>query len=223
MSTSSQVECIISQHPWLENDCLFFDIILPANTHLEVDDIVTNIRQGTQFADVMLYEKAIEPIGESKNGFECVLGVAKKLGLEQKVTEGLTTADIQQKIFGYMGLEKLFIWEEFKEKKYCLYNTAEDWEKDVPGFRKFHDGPEKNGLGTPSKKLEFYSERLAKYFPNGKERPPSPQWIQKERDARRASLQSPGREISADSHVQPWALECIPSATTSLGRAKRQP
>jgi len=34
-------------------------------------------------------------------------------------------------------------------------------------------------LPTPSKKLEFYSERLAKNFPDDKERPPSPQWIEK--------------------------------------------
>ena len=142
------MECIISQHPWLENDVIFSDIILPANTHMEVDDINTNIRMGAQFADVMLCEKAIEPIGESKSDFECVLEVAKKLGLEQQVTEGLTTADIQQKIFGYMGLEKFITWEEFKEKKYYLYNTAEDWEKDVPGFRKFHDDPEKHGAGN---------------------------------------------------------------------------
>ena len=179
MSTSSQVECIISQHPWLENDCLFSDIILPANTHMEVDDIVTNIRQGTQFADVMLCEKAVEPIGESKSDFEIVYEVAKKLGLEEKLTEGLTTLDLQKKIFGYMGLEKYMTWEEFEEKKYYLYQVAEDWEQDTPGMRKFYEDPVKNPIGTPSKKLEFYSERLAKYLPDDMERPPSPQWIEK--------------------------------------------
>jgi trimethylamine-N-oxide reductase (cytochrome c) len=179
LSTSSQVECIISQHPWLENDCLFSDIILPANTHMEVDDIVTNIRQGTQFADVMLCEKAVEPIGESKSDFEIVCEVAKKLGLEEKLSEGLTTLDLQKKIFGYMGLEKYMTWEEFEEKKYYLYQVAEDWEQDTPGMRKFYEDPVKNPIGTPSKKLEFYSERLAKHFPDDKERPPSPQWVEK--------------------------------------------
>ena len=76
-----QVECIVAQHPWLENDCLFSDIILPANTHMEVDDIVTNVRQGGQFADVMLCEKAVEPVGESKSDYEIVDEIAKKLGL----------------------------------------------------------------------------------------------------------------------------------------------
>ena len=151
LSTSSQVECIISQHPWLENDCLFSDIILPANTHMEVDDIVTNIRQGTQFADVMLCEKAVEPIGESKSDYEIVYEIAKKLGLEEKLSEGLTTLDLQKKIFGYMGLEKYMTWEEFEEKKYYLYQVAEDWENDPPGMRKFYDDPEKIRSGHPQR------------------------------------------------------------------------
>ncbi len=44
---------------------------------------------------------------------------------------------------------------------------------------KFYKDPENNPLPTPSGKLEFYSERLAKYFPDDKERPPLPHWIEK--------------------------------------------
>jgi len=176
---SSQVECIIAQHPWLENDCLFSDIILPANTHMEVDDIVTNIRQGTQIPNMMLCEKAVEPIGESKSDYEIVLEIAKKLGFEEEVSENLTTANMQEKVFGYMGGERWLSWEEFKEKKYFLYQVATDWEDDLPGFRRFYEDPEKFPLGTPSKKLEFYSEKLAKHFPDDKERPPLPKWIEK--------------------------------------------
>ena len=176
---TSQVECIVAQHPWLENDCLFSDIILPANTHMEVDDIVTNVRQGGQFADVMLCEKAVEPVGESKSDYEIVYEIAKKLGLGEQVSENLTTEEIQHKVFGYMALDRFMTWEEFKDKKYYLYQVAKDWEADPAGFRKFYENPEKSPLGTPSKKLEFYSERLAKHFPDDKERPPNPQWIEK--------------------------------------------
>lgn len=94
---SPQVECIVTQHPWLENDTLWSDIILPANTHMEVDDIVTNVRQGGQWADVMLCDKAVEPIGESKSDYEIVLEIAKKLGYEKQVSEGLTTLDLQER------------------------------------------------------------------------------------------------------------------------------
>ena len=45
---------------------------------------LTNIRQGGMFADVMLCEKAVEPVGESKSDFEIVLEVAKKLATALK-------------------------------------------------------------------------------------------------------------------------------------------
>ena len=46
-------------------------------------------------------------------------------------------------------------------------------------MRKFYEDPEANPLKTPSGKLEFYSERLAAHFPDDKERPPIPKWIEK--------------------------------------------
>ena len=60
---SPKIEFIVAQHPWLENDCLYADVILPTNTNMEVDDIVTNTRQGTQHHSVILLHKAIEPGG----------------------------------------------------------------------------------------------------------------------------------------------------------------
>ncbi len=90
---SPQIECIVTQHPWLENDTVFSDIILPVNTHMEVDDIITNVRQGGQWANVMLADKAIEPLGESKSDYECVLEIAKKLGYEKQVSDGGATVE----------------------------------------------------------------------------------------------------------------------------------
>ncbi len=176
---SPEIETIVAQHPWLENDCLYADIILPANTFMEVDDILTNIRQGTQQPNIMLAEKAIEPIGESKSDFEVVVEVAKKLGLEEVMTEGKTIFDMQKKIWEYMGGEKLVSWEQLQEKKYWCYNTAKDWENDAPGFRNFYNDPERFPLGTPSGKLEFYSEVIARNYPDDKERGPIPRWIEK--------------------------------------------
>jgi anaerobic selenocysteine-containing dehydrogenase len=176
---SPKIECIVAQHPWLENDCIYADIILPANTFMEVDDILTNIRQGTQQPNIMIAEKAIEPVGESKSDFEIVVEVGKKLGMEQILTEGLTIADMQKKIWEYMGGEKLVTWEQLKEKQYWMYNTAPDWEEDPPGLRRFYEDPEKNRLGTPSGKLEFYSEALATAFPDDKERSPIPKWVER--------------------------------------------
>jgi trimethylamine-N-oxide reductase (cytochrome c) len=171
-----KVEFIVAQHPWLENDCLFADIILPANTTFEVEDIVTSVRE---MQCVTLQHKSIEPVGESKSDFEIVSEVAKKLGLYEEDLENKISEDLEKLVFDGAGMQKYISWEEFKEKCYFCFPTAEDWEKDPPGFRLFYEDPEKNPLPTPSGKLEFYSERLAKHFPDDKERPPIPMWIEK--------------------------------------------
>ena len=179
MMRNPKIETVIAQHPWFENECLYSDIVLPANTFMEVDDILTNIRQGTMQPNLMIADKAIEPIGESKSDAEIVIEIGTKLGYEQELTDGLTIPDLQKKIWEYMGGEKLVSWEQLEEKKYWCYNTASDWEDDAPGFRNFYNDPEKFPLGTPTGKLEFYSEALAKAYPDDKERPPIPKWIEK--------------------------------------------
>jgi trimethylamine-N-oxide reductase (cytochrome c) len=42
---------------------------------------------------------------------------------------------------------------------------------------RFYEDPVANPVKTPSGKLEFYSQNLAKHFPDDKERPPVPHWI----------------------------------------------
>ena len=46
-------------------------------------------------------------------------------------------------------------------------------------MRNFAEDPEHNPLSTPTGKLEFYSQRLAEHFPDDKERPPVPHWIER--------------------------------------------
>jgi trimethylamine-N-oxide reductase (cytochrome c) len=134
---------------------------------------------GTQIANVAITDRAIDPIGESMSNYEVVVEVAKKMGMEEAVTENTTTEEMKQSIFEYMGVDKFTTWEEFKKRGYFLYEAADNWEDDTPGLRQFHDDPEKFPLPTPSGKLEFYSEKLAEHFPDDKERPPLPKWIEK--------------------------------------------
>ncbi len=174
-----KIETIVVQHPWMENDTLYADIIMPANTMMEVDDIVTHTRQGVQFQQIALQDKAIEPIGESKSDFECVMEVAKKMGKYEEITQGQTVADLQKLVFTNMGCDAFLTWEEFKKNKYFVFPVAKDWESDVSFWTKFHDDPENNPAPTPTGKLELYSQSLADAFPTDTERPPYPQWIEK--------------------------------------------
>ena len=84
---SPKIEFILAQHPWLENDCLFADIILPVNTKFEEEDIAADNMSG-QYR-ILLHEKqCIEPLGESKSDYEIVCLIAEKLGLLKEYTEG---------------------------------------------------------------------------------------------------------------------------------------
>jgi trimethylamine-N-oxide reductase (cytochrome c) len=178
-SRNPKIECIVAQHPWLENDCLFADIILPSNTTLEVDDISPCLRDGDSFQSVIYMKKAIEPVGESKSDFEVIVEVAKKLGVEQAVTEGYSVDELIKATYEGMKFDSIVPWEEFKEKDYMVLPVAEDWEKWPAGLYNFYKDPVANPLPTPTGKLEFYSESLEKAFPGDEERPAYPQWIEK--------------------------------------------
>ena len=172
------VEFIVAQHPWLENDCLFADIILPINTVMEEEDIMSTGLSGGAYATVFHSEKAIEPIGESKSDYEAVGEVAKKLGMWEQYSGGKT---VEQKIRqGYenSGVAEMVSWEELNEKGYYVIPPRPDWEKAPAGMIEFANDPDGHPVHTKSGKIEFYSQWLAEHFPDDRERPPVPHWVQ---------------------------------------------
>ena len=175
---SPKIETFVIQHPWLENDTVFADIILPINTKLEEEDIGM-FEFSSPIKGLGLEEKAIEPIGESLSDYEAVGEVARKLGIYREYTDGLTVPEKIKKGYEVSNVQDVISWEKFKENKYYIVPTARDWKKVPAGLRLFYEDPQKNPLETPSGKLEFYSQRLADFFPDDRERPPLPKWIEK--------------------------------------------
>jgi anaerobic selenocysteine-containing dehydrogenase len=180
---SPKIEFILAQHPWMENDCRFADIILPANTKFEEDDIAIG-GTGDLFDVLLTEDKCIEARGESKSDYEIVCLIAEKLGLLDKVTEGKTVKEWIKMSFQYSGASKYISYTELKEKGYFVPPAHPDWKKPLIEKKKsrtlmldFYENPKKYPLKTPSGKIEFYSQNLAKHFPNDKERPALPHWI----------------------------------------------
>jgi len=174
---SPKIEFMLAQHPWIENDCVFADIILPVTTKFENDDIgIDNFT--AEFGTLYLDEKCVEPRGEAKSDYEAVCAVAEKLGLLEEYTEGKSVDDWIKIGFEKSGVAHLISWEEVKEKGHYVIPTDPDWQKYETGLRPFYEDPEKNPLSTPTGKLEFYSQRLADHFPEDNERPPSAKWIE---------------------------------------------
>jgi anaerobic selenocysteine-containing dehydrogenase len=175
---SPKIECIVAQHPWLENDCQFADIILPVSTKFEEDDITSSYESG-QYYTVLRGQQCVAPLGESKSDYDIVCLVAEKLGLLEKYTGGKTADEWVKVCFENSGIEGMTTFEELSEKGYFVVPTLPDWEKLPVGLREFYDDPEGHPLKTPSGKIEFCSQNLTRYFPDDVERPPVPHWIEK--------------------------------------------
>jgi trimethylamine-N-oxide reductase (cytochrome c) len=170
------IEFVMCQHPWIENDALFADVILPVNTKLEEDDIGSDIFSGQM--DLLYPEpRCMEPLGESVSDYEVVCKIAEKLGLLEEYTGGQTIPEIIRSGWEFSGVADKISWEELCEKGYYVVSPDPEWENIPAGFIEFYEDPEGHPLQTPTGKLEFYSTGLAEHFPGDPERPPVPKWI----------------------------------------------
>jgi anaerobic selenocysteine-containing dehydrogenase len=175
---SPKIEFIMAQHPWLENDCLLADIILPACTKFEVEDIAAD-NMGGQYRIILHEEQCIKPVGEAMSDYEIVCLIAEKMGLLKEYTRDRTVKEWIKEGFDTSGVQNLTTFAEFKDKGYFVVPTDPRWNQYPAGLYDFYKDPEHNPLKTPSGKIEFYSQNLAKYFPDDTERPPVPHWIEK--------------------------------------------
>jgi trimethylamine-N-oxide reductase (cytochrome c) len=179
------IEFVLIQHPWMENDTVFADIILPAATMLECYDIGNDNLNG-QWGVLYLEEQACELVGEAKSDHHVVCEVAKALetlggpyaDLYTRYTEGLTQEQKMKKGFDTCGKPESLTWEQLKQNGFWASPTRDGWETEAAGLYDFYKDPDNNPLQSPTGKIEYYSTRLAEIFPEDKIRAPYPQWIE---------------------------------------------
>jgi trimethylamine-N-oxide reductase (cytochrome c) len=201
MYQSPNLEFVVNQDIWFNSETRMADIILPACTNFERDDLgewgacggyTVHASSGCNFRVVVREKKCIEPLWESKSDYEILTLVADRLGLKDEYTDGgKTELDWCKAFFESSDLTKLISWKEFDKKGYCIINTKDDY-KPTPSLRWFAEGracdtPDANNpkrgtdkgdqLGTYSGKIEFVSESLKASFPDDWERPVSPRYI----------------------------------------------
>jgi trimethylamine-N-oxide reductase (cytochrome c) len=167
------IEFVFCQHPWIENDALFADLLLPVNTKLEEDDINTDSAMNMLFPE----ERCVEPLGESFSDYEVVCKIAERLGMLDEYTGGKTVPELIKLGYETSRVAHLVSWDDLCEKGYYVVPTDPDWEKIPAGLIEFYNDPEKHPLSTPTGKIEFYATGLAEHFPDDLERPPVPKWI----------------------------------------------
>jgi len=170
------IEFVLAQHPWMENDTLIADVILPANTMLEEDDIGSDLFSG-QMNMLFPEPRCVEPLGESLSDYEIVCKIAERLGLLEEYTDGRSVEDLIRLGYETSGVADLISWEELNDKGYYVIPPAPGWEEIPAGLIEFYDDPDSHPLSTPTGKIEFFATGLAEHFPDDEERPPVPKWI----------------------------------------------
>lgn len=138
------------------------DVVLPATTSLERDDI----GYGTREAYMIAMKQAREPMGESKDDYWIFAELAERLGQRQRYTEGRTPMEWLEHLYA-QSREKsaeagvtLPPFEEFWEAGIAEAHSTQDQPVMLGAFRA---DPEKNRLKTPSGKIEIYSEKIASF------------------------------------------------------------
>lgn len=163
-----KIECIVFQTPYRGAEAEFADILLPARTNFERNDISAN---GGNYKVLVYHQKSINPLYESKNDYDIFTLLAGKLGFKEEYTEGNTEEDWIRKAFESSSLPNYTTFEEFKTKGYFVIPLPEEYKSETT-FRSFYEKGE--ALDTPSGKIEFFSQRLHNHLPEDKERPPVP-------------------------------------------------
>ena len=201
MYRSPKLECVVNQDCWWSSETRYADIILPACTSLERDDIgewgepggqTKGGSSGCNFRVVVRMKKCIEPQWDSKSDYQILGLLAKRLGVEKDFTEGKSEIDWSRRFFEISDLAKRVTWEEFDKKGYHIIDLPENY-RSTPALRWFAEGracdtPDpsnpKRGtdkaheLGTYSGKIEFVSQSLTELGPDDPERPPMPHYIE---------------------------------------------
>ena len=179
---SRHIDFVLGVHPWLENDIPFSDLILPAQTNYEHEDLVSV--QRSDLLAMFYQDQAIEPVGDSRSDYEIHRMIGHRLGLH----DDFPPAEAWLKeVYGQtLAATKLGItWEKFKEQKFVVYDcpTWEEWVeiKKEYGYGEHNGGmhwfwASATGLDTPSGKIEFVSSRIAALDPDDSERPPLAKW-----------------------------------------------
>ena len=151
------------------------DIILPCTTTLERQDIGMTPRDPY----VISMDKAIEPVGEARNDYDIFAGIARRMGTKDSFTEGRSAEDWQKWIWEQSceRAEKLNVhmpdYDSFRE---AGFYKSPDLKEDRIFLSDFFEDPDKNPLGTPSGKIEIFSETIDSF--NYDDCPGHPTWME---------------------------------------------
>lgn len=162
VSAFRRPECIIVNEIWWTATARHADIVFPATTTLERDDLMMAHWEPT--ISPML--RAIEPVGESRDDYAIFTGLAERLGCRETFTEDRDAEEWLHHLWnqarqraGGAGIELPDLATLRRE------GPREVLDRDGPVilFEAFRRDPDTHPLNTPSGRIEIHSEAIAEF------------------------------------------------------------
>ncbi|MUI54758.1 molybdopterin-dependent oxidoreductase [Aliivibrio fischeri] len=168
---NEKVETFVCQDPWWCASSRYADIVLPATSTLERNDLSSG---GTYSNDkIYAMRQVIKPYGESLDDFEIFRKLAEIFNVEEKFTDGLAFDDILKR--AYHASSATLSFDEFWKNGVALLPVPQEANQWVR-HGDFYQDPDKHPLHTTSGKIELYCQDIANF--DVKNCPPMPTFLE---------------------------------------------
>ena len=153
------LDTIVVVEPWWTPTAKMADIVFPATSTLERDDIASAM----SFSNDRIYamKKVVEPLYESKDDYEIFALLAERFEKGKKFTRGRTPKEWLERLYKRSSAQKELgiSFEEFWKMGVIKYEIPEEARKFVR-HGAFRADPIANPLKTQSGKIQIFSERF---------------------------------------------------------------
>jgi biotin/methionine sulfoxide reductase len=147
---------VIVHDPWWTATARHADIVLPATTSCERNDIGATARDGY----IVAMKRAIDPVGEARDDFAIFSALADRMGCGMAVHEGRSEMEFLRFIYERARVEGWPAFDEFWERGILeLPSTG----KSYVLMQDFRRDPLAHPLATPSGRIELFSETIASF------------------------------------------------------------
>lgn len=156
-----QPETIIVNEPWWTATAKRADIVFPTTTPYEREDI------GRANLDDYLFfmPQLIPPVGEARSDYEIFAGLAERLGVGERFTEGRDADGWLRHLYADFreGAARAGVvipdFDGLRDRNWMRLPIRPD--EDEPSFlTRFRDDPDAQPLATPSGRIEIFSETV---------------------------------------------------------------
>lgn len=157
-----KLETIVSiNYSWTAT-CRFSDIVLPACTPFERNDIDAYGSYSNR--GVLAMHKFVDPLYDSRSDFEIFRDLCRRFGKEKEYSRGMGEMEWVEKLYNdcrseNQGKFDMPEFAEFWKKGYVLFPEGKPWVRHAD----FREDPELHALGTPSGFIEIYSNKIASF------------------------------------------------------------